>query len=803
MTRDLPFDDASGADDDYAGDTAYRIATGVSRVTRAGAYVTGGALIAAGGSQGENGAPINHDSRNVGWSQVNDPKPDEPSPTLTFPDLTEDALPYSGGASPVADPFDNGQYGTDAGLFPGHFGGQGDATMAGFGGLGLPESGTPAFGLGYGDDSHNALGMPLESSQSSESALGLPLGTPQSALFDDDQGGFLGGLQHMQGLKLPGTEGLHLPGMNSGGFAPPGSGFENPSHTGPFDGIGEGFGAFVKTSWEVDAHAGLDGVWVRSELNVDIAVGNIGNQFNEFGRDLSDGIAHAPGYKPGVEAAEQPGSSFLGGLRGLDEPNAAANAPGHQADPQNGGAPAPVGGAPNGGAAVPANGLPNGATGPGAGATAPGAGANAPGVHGPSLNAPGAAGPSAGAPGLGAPAAPSAPAAGIGAPAPGPAGPIGPVAPTAPAAVAPVAPAPVAVAPVAPVAVAPVAPIAVAPVAPVAVAPIVPVAAAPAPVVPVAVAQPVVTTPLQTTIQPDAASQPIANLLAAPAVSPLTAPAATAPALLDLRQPTVVAEHPDKPATMIAQPLTSAPGTSAPQISIPSTADSPSLLTTAPTAPTTKLPGATDPATTKLPGLTTAPAVTTAPGATTAPGHATAPGGSTGPGNTTAPVVTNPTTGTDPDGGLTTQPSVPTDDVDVPSVTVPSDDNDSIPTHQPTVSNPPTTVTVPTVEPTVPTGDSHPTLDTPPTIDTQPTIDVPDPTIATMPPLTTKPMPDMPKPVKPVADVSDSGHHALPLADTTPFYQVHDAALTSNLMPEAAFAETHHPVSGAHDVTLL
>uniref|UniRef100_UPI002455E59C hypothetical protein n=1 Tax=Nocardia brasiliensis TaxID=37326 RepID=UPI002455E59C len=49
MTRDLPFDDDATEGAERTGDTAYRVATGVARVARAGAYVTGGALIAANG----------------------------------------------------------------------------------------------------------------------------------------------------------------------------------------------------------------------------------------------------------------------------------------------------------------------------------------------------------------------------------------------------------------------------------------------------------------------------------------------------------------------------------------------------------------------------------------------------------------------------------------------------------------------------------------------------------------------------------------------------------------------------------
>ncbi|MBF6247528.1 hypothetical protein IU471_28770, partial [Nocardia elegans] len=48
MTRDLPFDDDTEVTEP-GGDTAYKVASGVARVARAGAYVTGGALVASHG----------------------------------------------------------------------------------------------------------------------------------------------------------------------------------------------------------------------------------------------------------------------------------------------------------------------------------------------------------------------------------------------------------------------------------------------------------------------------------------------------------------------------------------------------------------------------------------------------------------------------------------------------------------------------------------------------------------------------------------------------------------------------------
>src|SRR5690606_35877294 len=56
-------------------------------VARAGAYVTGGALVAshgAGSSGQSDGQQL--DSWNAGWAYNSDPQPDVPSPVVTFPD---------------------------------------------------------------------------------------------------------------------------------------------------------------------------------------------------------------------------------------------------------------------------------------------------------------------------------------------------------------------------------------------------------------------------------------------------------------------------------------------------------------------------------------------------------------------------------------------------------------------------------------------------------------------------------------------------------------------------------------------
>ncbi|MFQ6396734.1 hypothetical protein ACLMAJ_25130 [Nocardia sp. KC 131] len=96
MTSDLPFDSNDTDADDRAGDTAYRVATGVARVARAGAYVTGGALVAAnGGTAPSHPGSQRLDSWHTGWAAPasNDPEPDAPSPVVTFPEPDPHSIP--------------------------------------------------------------------------------------------------------------------------------------------------------------------------------------------------------------------------------------------------------------------------------------------------------------------------------------------------------------------------------------------------------------------------------------------------------------------------------------------------------------------------------------------------------------------------------------------------------------------------------------------------------------------------------------------------------------------------------------
>ncbi|GAB0101188.1 hypothetical protein JMUB6875_01520 [Nocardia sp. JMUB6875] len=751
MTRDLPFDDASDADDN-GGDAAYNIANGVARVARAGAYVTGGALIAAGGNRG--GTPaIDHDSKNVGWSEVNDPKPETPSPTVTFPDLTPDSIPPHHGPAPVSpvnhSPFahlDEVHRGTDAGFLPMSFDSipQPDNSNTGFHGLGLPDAGTGATGLPtYGP--HPGFGLPLE--ENTQPAGETPA-EPHLPSADQQQPSLgLPGLDGTGGFHLPGAaNGFQLPGASNGFHLPDMTGAHatpNPvapnhgvaDHSGAFDGVGaggQGTGLFIGTDWSVDAHIGLDGAWFHSNLKVDVGVGQVGHQLDAFGQQLGQGISHIPANTSLPNNGGQPS------LPGASTPNNMGTPFNSSGSGQN------TSGAP---------------TLPGANSTAPGANPTLPGAN-PTL--PGASSPIASS---------TAPVGALGAPSPAAAQPaplsLGTPAPAASPAPVAFTPAPVA----APAPVAPVAPVAVAPVAPVAVAP-------------VAVAQPVTVTPLQTTIQPDAASQPIANLLSTHAgPSPLTAPAAVAPALFDHgKQPVLASGEPTAPhhPTTVADksvPVTPAP-TPAPHVSTPAKIDPVPGLTTAPTIPT------------KIPGLDTD---ITKPGSTAL----------------TTP-VTPPVTGKD---DVTTKPAKPGDDTGTHGgtttpVTVPSDD--TLPTHQPTVTTPahPTPdVSVPTTVPTVPDATTHqPTVSVAPA----PTTQTPVPTVH---PLTTPPHVEVQTPVKPIADQFDSGAHPQPIVADTGAHAlglhdsgvlVHDSGLYTGLVPDSTFTDAHHsPMQDPGDHMLL
>ncbi|MGW5221516.1 hypothetical protein ACWEQA_26950, partial [Nocardia sp. NPDC004085] len=352
MTRDLPFDDdTEGAE--RAGDTAYRVATGVARVARAGAYVTGGALVAANGG----GVPAQPgesrlDSWHTGWAHSTDPDPDQPSPVITFPDPVVEPAPFSshgsnvpvahgnpapnpvgpapGFALPGADsapslPTLGGEYsGTDAGMplptLPGESGAHG-MQLPGHSGGGVPGlGGIP----GVDEEAGSGLSIPGTEGHGSH-GFSLP-GVRSDAVSESDAPGGHGfglpghGLgQAGHGFGLPGANGFVAPGSTV--FDLPGSGGASAAHAAgdPFDGVGQGgdLGMFVGTQWSVDFGLGPNGIYFTSEMKVDVGVGHVGDQLDEYTDWLADGI-HVP---DGTDsAAAQPNalsngpSGLLGGL---------------------------------------------------------------------------------------------------------------------------------------------------------------------------------------------------------------------------------------------------------------------------------------------------------------------------------------------------------------------------------------------------------------------------------------------------------------------------------------------------------
>ncbi|MFI6998872.1 hypothetical protein [Nocardia sp. NPDC050175] len=341
MTRDLPFDDETTEAAERTGDTAYRVATGVARVARAGAYVTGGALVAANGGGVPAHPNSSHaDSRNAGWAHNTDPDSDIPSPVITFPDLVVEPAPLTpphatnstvahptpGFGLPGGDhganlplPTLNGDYsGTDAGFaLPGTDGGQS--------GMGLPSvPGGPSgqHGMELPGTSNPGFGLPGTSDATGQPGMGLP-GTPNGIGLPGTDAGASNGLQLpgtggvSNDLDLPGGHGFGLPGHGLGqaghgfglpgtnGFVAPGSGaFDLPgSHAasaagGPFDGVGDGggdpLGVFVGTQWSVDFGIGPQGIYFNSEMKVDVGVGHVGDQLDQFTDFLGSGLGHVP-----------------------------------------------------------------------------------------------------------------------------------------------------------------------------------------------------------------------------------------------------------------------------------------------------------------------------------------------------------------------------------------------------------------------------------------------------------------------------------------------------------------------------
>ncbi|WP_336083266.1 hypothetical protein [Nocardia sp. SSK8] len=612
MTRDLPDDD--GAARAEGADTAYRVANGVARVARAGAYVTGGALVAANGTTPEHGAST-ADSRYAGWSShvSPDPDPDVPSPIVTFPDLAYEPEPPAtptpfGGQPPMDHDLTMVARASESEWEPRIPGSDGEREMRipGSGetstGIGIPSSAHPPSLPSFrgGDDTDtdidNGIGLP-----GSHPGLGLPghgIGIP----------GFDGLPGH--GVGIPGFDGVGLPGLpgpgNPGGAAGTGDGL--------FDGIGDlggmfdGFGAMVTSEWQVDMHAGLDGVWFTSQMKVDLQVGKVGDQLDDYGQYLGSGL-------------KVPGADGTGAQNGAGLPGTSSGAPG-----------------------------------------LPGSSSSGIGLPGSSTTAPAPVAPAA-AP---APVAP-APVAAAPAPAPAPATPFAPAPAPAPA---PIAPAPVvAPAAAAPVAVSPVVntPLQTTVQPDAATTPIANVLGGPgvtAPAVPVPGLFAPVTTPTKPVVEPDLSG-------GTQTTTPSTAPGTTSPSTVPtIDLPTTTVKVPLPTVTTPSTPdVTTGPGSTLPTTPGQVTPTTPDDTVTSPPGTSGSVtPPATSDTVTTPPG--TSDGGTTPSTAPTTPTvdvpTATQP-------TQTQPTQTQPThtqpTHTQPTAQVPTQQ--PTVDIDTPSVVTP------------------------------------------------------------------------------------------------------------------------------------
>ncbi|MFE7798795.1 hypothetical protein [Nocardia sp. NPDC057440] len=802
MTSDLPFDSNDTEADDRAGDTAYRIATGVARVARAGAYVTGGALVASNGG----GAPTHPgsqrlDSWHTGWAAgSSDPEPDAPSPVVTFPEPDPHSIP----APPLAR---DGHHGFQLPSFPtapaapnGHAPSNGPYIR-----VGAPEGHTPSTPNWSESTKPNwsesgntptlhvpsttEWGNPTPQTPAPSGPPGLPLPEWHVPNWWDAITG--------KGEKSEDDSSDNGPGVGLPGHGPSGHGFGIPDGGGLVP-PGNVFGltrAPVAESMKVQA---------VSDKATDTVLGHVYGESQSAvpGHVYGESQSAVPGHVYGESQSAVPGhasdesQSAVPGHMFDETPNAV---PGHMFDGMFGDY---LDGMSDGASGHLFDGVGNGDFGVYLGVQA---GVQ---VHtefdldvsiGPKgayvsadlkveasagLKVVGAAGSNVGDQvdrfndwldhgGHGTyPASPSGRAtadqqgSGSGTSGLGNSG-VGhqPVAP----AVAPPALSTVAAQPIAPVP---------APIAP------------PAPVV--NVAQPVAATPLQTTIQPDAASTPIANVLAPPpGPSPLTAPAAVLPALFD--QP--VQPIPVKPVVDLLPTLTPVPTATLPTISTtithtlptpgnvitdPGTMELPDLGTTKlPTAVLTPTPGAgTGIDVTKTPGL---PGTQT-PGTTVVPTRPTTPDDD----------ITLPSTGGGAGTGHT-GPSTPTQpSTEIPTVVVPTQ-QPSLP--QPTVSH---AAPAPTIIPITPTMDVE-----------LPTAQNPLPTGAGPVTPIKPPMGLDPKPHGIAGELDDPMSVLLSHTDPSMYYD-HSAytlmaagGLATPLMSEASMQDAHHLLPGGLDGALL
>ncbi len=739
MTSDMPFDsDGTGADDGV-GDTAYRVATGVARVARAGAYVTGGALVASNGGP----EPVHPGGQRLdSWTSAytRDPDAGAPSPVVTFPDPDPNSTPPAPLHSSTPTPRDisvNAPFSIP------------NAPNSGVHIAPAPQqhSAQPWQNTGYGNSYQPGLGL---GTQSERSGLDLHSDAPQSGL-DLGTGHVPGtGFGNLPGFDLgQGGHGFNLPNPNS--FLAPGS---NPFalHRVPTSGtasdISESVSGDADSADDGDAAAGHAPFYGGNMFHSG-AIAGTGDLFHGADAFHSANMFHGVGNPDGVGVFLDAAASFS--VHTELEVGVSVGPKGVHLATQS---------------KVEVEGALKFEVGAGR------VGDNidrfsdwlgrTPGTTGRSgLDSSGAANP-AGTQSAG--------------------GSVPQYSAVQPVAVQPVQPFAAPLPAVAPA-------VASAPVAS-------------AMVAPAAVAAPVAATPLQTTIQPDIASTPVANVLVAPSgPSPLTAPAAALPALFEPRP--VPANHPvvvdDSHST--STPLTSTPTTVTKTVPVPVVPGDNTTVHPTKTPDigsinpgTTTLPDTDGTGTTKIPTATQVP--TTHTPTTNAPGHTATP---TTPDDDE---VTVPSTGngggtsTGHSGGAT--PSTANGGNSTPSThtTYPTADNPTVdvPTAVPTVSVPTATLSAPTV---VPSMDVNiPTANSPAPIPTQQP-HVPAPTM--LAPITPMKPPGHPIAAE-IGNPADFGHPVYE-SDHTPLTLM-AAGLSTPLLPDPGVDNGHHLVADL-DITLI
>lgn len=665
MTSDLPFDsDATGADD-RAGDTAYRVATGVARVARAGAYVTGGALVASNGGT----APVHPGGgqRLDSWTSAytHDPDAGAPSPVVTFPDPDPNSAPPAPLHSSTPTPRDvnvNAPFTIpnvpNSGVYVGP----------------VPQQHAPQpwQNTGYGSSHQPGIGLGV---QGERSGLDLHSEAPQSGL-ELGTGHVPGGFGNLPGFDFGhGGHGFSLP--NPSGFLAPGS---NPFALPRVPTSAKDDNTAISEPVDDDTESADDGDAVLSQLPFyggnmfhSGATGGSGELFHGgdafHGADMFHGVGNpdAVGVFINAEAGFSlhteldvdfgigPNGIYLATqskveVEGALKVEAGAGRVGDNIDRFSDW----LGQTPGG---TGRSGLDNS----GAQATANSVGTQSVGGSVPQYSA---VSPVAVQPYVAPPPAPIAPA---------------------------VAPAPVAAAVVAPA----------------------------------AVAAPVAATPLQTTIQPDVASTPVANVLVAPSgPSPLTAPAAVLPALFEPRP--VPAKHPVVVDESYTTPLTNIPTTVTKTVPVPivpgdNTAGQPTKTPdVGSTKPGTTLPGTDITGTTKIPTASQVP--TTHAPSTNVPSHTATPttpddddvtipstgnSGGTSTGHSGGSIPSTVNGGNSAPNTHTTYPTADDPTVDVPTVSVPTATH-SVPTVAPTVD-----IDIPTVNSPAPIPTQQPHVPVP------------------------------------------------------------------------------------------